>query len=57
MGAGPIPWSAILRWAGEHDITLPDERDDLVTIVGHLDAIWLKHAAEKMAKGLKGQKS
>lgn len=46
-GPGPIPWSAIDRWAQRHGITDPDAFDDLVVLVRAQDDAYLSHHREK----------
>lgn len=45
-GAGPIPWSAIDRWASRNGIDDPDEFAELVVCLRALDRVWLDHQAK-----------
>lgn len=45
-GAGPIPWTAIDRWATRHGIE-GDDFDRLARMVAALDAEWLSNYADR----------
>jgi hypothetical protein len=49
MAAGPIPWSAVDRWAARNGVD-GDEFDRLKTLVFALDAEWLALNAPKDGK-------
>jgi hypothetical protein len=41
MQAGPIPFTAIDRWAARRGVTDPDEFEALVACIRAMDAEWL----------------
>jgi hypothetical protein len=45
-GAGPIPWSAIDRWATRNGIDDPDDFAELVACIRALDRVWLEQQAK-----------
>lgn len=49
---GPIPWTAMDRWATRHGLD-DDAFDDLVYLLGRMDEVYLKFKAEKMASANK----
>lgn len=46
-GAGPIPWSAIDRYATRHEIDDPDAFDRLRRMIRAQDRAYLEHMAEE----------
>lgn len=46
MGAGPIPWTAVQRYA-EVDQLGTEETRMLHGVIRHMDDVWLKHYNEK----------
>lgn len=44
MGVGPIPWTAIDRWAERHGIDDPDDYDEFVELISAMDHAYLEHA-------------
>lgn len=46
-GAGPIPWSAIDRYAARHEIDDPDDFDRLRRMIRAQDRAYLDHVAEE----------
>lgn len=54
-GAGPIPWSAIDRYAARHEIDDPDDFDRLRRMIRAQDRAYLDHMAEEAkTRGGKG---
>lgn len=54
-GAGPIPWSAIDRYAARHEIDDLDEFDRFRRMIRAQDRAYLDHVAEEAkTKGGKG---
>lgn len=51
-GCGPIPWTAIDRYAARHDIQGADEFERFVRLIRALDQVYMKHVAEKSKAGL-----
>lgn len=47
MGLGPVPWSAIDRYAERHGIDDPDEYERFVRLIRTLDAAFLAWHADK----------
>lgn len=47
MGPGPIPWSAIDRFAFRYELD-EDEQSDLEFLIGKMDETYLKHMQKKM---------
>jgi len=54
-GAGPIPWTAIDRWAERHGVTDPDDFEDLVLYVQVMDRTWQEYQSEQSGKGESGK--
>lgn len=55
-GIGPIPWSAIVRYASYHGFNAI-EANDLVKCVATLDPIYIQNAADRASRAAKGHRS
>ncbi len=47
-GAGPIPWTAIDRYADRHGLDDPDVFDEFRRLIRAQDRVYLDDVAEKM---------
>lgn len=47
MGVGPIPWTAIDRYAERHGVTDPDDYDEFVELISAMDSAYLEHAQKE----------
>jgi hypothetical protein len=47
MQAGPIPWSAIDRWAARAGVDEPDEFELLASCIRAMDGEWLGQGEKK----------
>lgn len=50
MGDGPISWEAMAEYAKVYGFS-DEQREDLFTYIGVMDAAYLKHARTKVPKG------
>lgn len=46
MGAGPIPWHAMMQYADRHKLD-EDMTEDLEFLIGKMDCTYLKHMEKK----------
>ncbi|MGE0722824.1 MAG: hypothetical protein AB7O45_00540 [Alphaproteobacteria bacterium] len=57
MGTGPIPWTAIDRYAERNGITDPDDLEEFVELVTAMDHAYLEHAAKDAEQKAKAAKA
>lgn len=57
MAAGPVPFSAVDRWAERNGIVDPDEFDDLLRYVQIMDAAYLGQGVKPKAEPPKREMS
>lgn len=55
MALGPIPWSAIDRYATRHAIDDPDDFDEFVELVMTLDQAYLEHCSREQDRQAKAK--
>jgi hypothetical protein len=53
MGVGPIPWTALDRWAVRHAIDDPDEFDEFEELIMSMDQVYLEHVRKEQAAAAK----
>lgn len=53
MGVGPIPWTAIDRYAQRHAIDDPDDFDELTELIMTMDQTYLEHVRKEQEAAAK----
>jgi hypothetical protein len=46
-GPTPLPYRDVVAWLDANDVTEPNLRSDLLTLVGAMDTTWLEWAIEQ----------
>jgi hypothetical protein len=57
MGVGPIPWTAMDRYAARHAIDDPDDFDEFVELITAMDQAYLHHCPTEQDRQAKAAKS
>jgi hypothetical protein len=57
MGVGPIPWTALDRYASRHGVDDPDDFDEFVELITAMDQAYLDHCHEEQKRQAKAAPS
>jgi len=57
MGVGPVPWTAMDRYAARHAIDDPDDFDEFVELITAMDQAYLDHCRTEQDRQAKASKS